>query len=183
MRSNFKNNNFIELEIGAGRPDFIIKRAIVFPNVNFVCVEVKECLIKKLNSRASKENLKNVIAIFGNAWFVVRDLFNYRSLSNIFLNFPDPWLKRKHNERQILNERFIMVLSARLDIGGCIFIKTDVFSLFSLYICLLKKNLLLAEVSSVPKFKEKNPIEKSHRECLCEEFGLRIYTAVFIRVS
>ena len=90
----FGNNNPIELEIGMGKGNFIIEKAMKNPNINFIGVERYESVVCRALEKLENTNLTNVKIICIDA-FEVDDVFD-KEISTIYLNFSDPWPKKRH---------------------------------------------------------------------------------------
>ena len=161
--------NPIELEIGMGRAHFLFERALLVPNHQIVGIEYKACWVTQAIKKQQREQILNLTPIHGNAWEIIPKLFPPESLSLIILNFPDPWWKRRHHKRRILNQEFLDILVSKLKPGGQFFFQTDVPELFQVYRKLLESQLTRVSCGE-------NPMgAKSHREKKCEEAGLPIY--------
>ncbi|MEI6805789.1 MAG: tRNA (guanosine(46)-N7)-methyltransferase TrmB [Myxococcaceae bacterium] len=159
----------IELEIGMGRAHFLFERAAIVPDHQIVGIEYKVRWVEQAIKKQNREQIYNVTPIHGNAWEVVPELFAPESLSLIILNFPDPWWKKRHKKRRVLNEQFLELLVSLMKPRGQFFFQSDVLELFEVYSELLESKLSKLPCDSNPLF------AKSHREKKCEEAGLPIY--------
>jgi len=178
----FNNNHPLELEIGMGRAYYLFERAKACPNHNIVGIEYKKTFVEQANAKKQREHISNAHAIWGNAWHLVPDIFQDNSLVNVTVNFPDPWWKKRHHKRRIINPHFTAVLFKKLKSNGSIFLQTDVSALFESYLEILSSypNLIQQNKESDPFFE--NPMNaKSHREKKCEELGIPIYRAFFVK--
>ena len=95
----FGNNNPIELEIGMGKGNFIIDKAMKNPNINFIGVERYESVVCRALEKLENTNLTNVKIICIDA-FELDDVFD-KEISTIYLNFSDPWPKKRHAKRRL----------------------------------------------------------------------------------
>jgi len=80
-----------------------------------------------------EKEIKNLYFLFGNANNILNDVqskFIIKNLKSISFNFPDPWFKKRHHKRRIIQPEFINILSNSLQKGTLIFVKTDVKDLF-----------------------------------------------------
>lgn len=174
----FSNENNIDLEIGCGRPHFFFDRAKNFPQRNIIGVEYKYEFMHSAQKKIVRENIKNALALHGNAWLLVPMLLKDCSISAVFINFPDPWWKEKHKKRLLLNEIFLKHLTLKLKKDGVIVLQTDVAELFSFYEELLtnnnfyKENLTDMEIINFCQ-------AKTHREKKCMESSMPIYRGIF----
>ncbi|BAI80279.1 methyltransferase [Deferribacter desulfuricans SSM1] len=120
----FKNDNLVNVEIGIGNGEFIAHYAQKWQNENFLGFEVVKKVIRKAIHRVEKNNLQNVRLIHFDAKFFVA-LFENNSVKRFFVNFPDPWPKKKHHKRRLLKPEFLQLLSDKLVKDGELFIATD----------------------------------------------------------
>lgn len=165
----------IELEIGMGRAHFLFERAAIMPHHQIVGIEYKARWVEQALNKQKREQIYNVTPIHGNAWEIVPQLFEPESLSLIILNFPDPWWKKRHKKRRVLNESFLDLLVKLLKPGGQFFFQSDVLELFEVYSELLESRLKKLPCETNILF------AKSHREKKCEESGLPIYRALLYK--
>jgi tRNA (guanine-N7-)-methyltransferase len=116
----------LELEIGCGAGGFALEYARRFPAVRYVAFEWRKKFAREVQHRADKHGLKNLRVIEGDARDAVPRLFAEGSLDAIHLQFPDPWWKRAHQKRAILQPEFTAFLRTRLKPGGRFDFRTDV---------------------------------------------------------
>lgn len=165
----------LELEIGTGRAHFLFERAKAAPTHQIIGIEYKARWITQAINKQKREGIYNITPIHGHAWEIVPQLFKPESLSLISLHFPDPWWKKRHHKRRILNKNFLEILFALLKPEGQFFFQTDVYELFELYTSLLESYF-----KKIPC--DNNPLNaQSHREKKCIEQNLPIYRALFIK--
>jgi tRNA (guanine-N7-)-methyltransferase len=113
------------LEIGFGNGDTLVQLAEASPDCNFVGVEVHEpgvghCLIK-----AQEAGITNLRLVMHDAIEVLEHEVPAGSLHRINLYFPDPWPKKRHHKRRIVQPGFLETCAARLVTGGALHISTD----------------------------------------------------------
>lgn len=148
IKTWFNNINPIYVEIGSGKGDFIIKNALLNPNINYVAIErnVVVCskIIKKIvNSKEVLPNLK-VLNIDANQ---LLDIFkNNTMIEKIFLNFSDPWPKKRHIKNRLTNPKFLNLYQQILIPHGWVEMKTDNDGLFEYTMQILEQNESLYEV-------------------------------------
>jgi tRNA (guanine-N7-)-methyltransferase len=178
----FGNSHPMELELGMGRAYYLFERARAAPNHNIVGIEYKETFVKQATAKKQREQLQNLHAILGHAWVLVPSLFENESLSNITLNFPDPWWKQRHHKRRIINSEFLDVLVSKLQKGGTLFLQTDVSALFEVYLELFKAHPALDSTMHTQGLLLENHMQaQSHREKKCLELEIPIYRALVIK--
>ena len=114
------------LEIGPGRGDLLLSLAASFPGKKFVAIEVGKKRYYKLIPRIEKRRLTNVLLIQGDAWIVLPRYFEEKTFEKIYVLFPDPWPKKRHEFRRLLNTEFVMLLAKVLKPEGDLIVATDV---------------------------------------------------------
>ena len=123
--SIFKNKNPVYLEVGIGNGEFLEWIAQNNPDKNFVGVEVSRDYFKKAVNRILKARLKNVRLICTEGAKALCKYFSEESLSGLYLNFPDPWAKKKQSSRRLVNDFFPWLLQSRLKLEGTFVMVTD----------------------------------------------------------
>lgn len=116
----------LELEIGAGAGGFAIEHARRHPKTRCVAFEWRKKYAREVAFRGQQAGLTNLQVIEGDARLEVPKLFKPGSLAVIHLQFPDPWWKRAHQKRAILQADFTPFLLALLAPGGRFDFRTDV---------------------------------------------------------
>lgn len=120
----FGNNNPLNLEIGIGNGEFIAKYAMERKEENWLGVEVFKKIFKLAEKRVNKIEHNNIRIIQFDAALILR-LMEDSSLSNVYVNFPDPWPKKKHKRRRLLKPEFMQLIVSKLKKGGLMQIATD----------------------------------------------------------
>lgn len=120
----FGNDNPVELEVGCGKGGFIVQKATLNKNVNFLAVELLENIVVMACELAKKENLKNVKFINSGAEYLPRYIIE-KSISNIYLNFSPPFPKSTYESRRLTSDFYIQAYKSFLREGGAVFQKTD----------------------------------------------------------
>jgi len=131
MFGNSKSN--LHLDIGCAAGEFLFDLALVNTSWNYLGIEIREKLVKNAKLKVLKKEIKNLYFVFGNANNILNDFQSkliIKNLKSISFNFPDPWFKKRHYKRRIIQPEFINFLSNSLQKGTMIFIKTDVQDLF-----------------------------------------------------
>jgi tRNA (guanine-N7-)-methyltransferase len=116
----------LELEIGSGAGGHAIEYCRRNPHVRFVAFEWRKKYARDTLDRGEKLGLKNLRVIEADARPVVPRLFASGSLSAVHLQFPDPWWKRAHFKRAVIQPDFARLLLDRLVPGGRFDLRTDV---------------------------------------------------------
>jgi tRNA (guanine-N7-)-methyltransferase len=113
------------MEIGFGMGEATAIIAKNHPNNAYIAVDVHPPGIGKLLGRIVENGLTNLRVIEDDVHIVLPHMFEDESLDAIHLYFPDPWPKKKHNKRRIVNEGFLALIHPKLKKGGYIHIATD----------------------------------------------------------
>ena len=124
----FNTPNPIHIEIGMGKGDFIIGMAQSNPNVNFIGIEMYDSVIVKAVEKLENINLSNLKLIRMDAT-KIEDVFN-KEIDLIYLNFSDPWPKKRCAKRRLTHERFLSKYENVFKNKKTIFMKTDNIDLF-----------------------------------------------------
>ncbi len=125
LKEIFPTSEKIIMEIGFGMGEATAIIAKNHPNNAYIAVDVHPPGIGKLLGRIVENDLKNLRVIEDDVHIIVPHMFEDESLDAIHLYFPDPWPKKKHNKRRIVNEGFLSLIHPKLKKGGYIHIATD----------------------------------------------------------
>jgi len=121
----FGNDAPITLEIGFGNGESLLKQAIDNPERNFLGIEVHTPGVGLLIAGAQKAGISNLRVIRHDAIEVLDKQIPENTLDRVQLFFPDPWHKKRHNKRRILQDDFVESIRKHLCIGGHFHMATD----------------------------------------------------------
>ncbi len=121
----FNNNNPLIIEIGFGMGHATIELAEKFPNYNFLGIEVHVPGVGKILDEINKKQIKNLQVIQDDAVEVLDKMIPENFIRGFHIFFPDPWPKKKHHKRRLLQPEFVHKLALRLHRGGYIYAVTD----------------------------------------------------------
>ncbi len=162
----FGNNNEIHLEIGMGKGDFLISKAINNPSINFIGLEKYTSIVARAVKKLENLDLPNLRIINGDAL----DLNNMfaKEISTIYLNFSDPWPKARHSKRRLTSDTFLKIYDDIFKNECTIFQKTDNTGLFeSSIISLTNYGYKISDISldlwSTDKFCEETEYERKFK--------------------
>ena len=113
------------LEIGFGMGETTAKIAAARPNDNFLGVEVFNAGVGAMLKRIDETGLQNIRIIQHDAVEVVRDMIAPDSLAGVHIYFPDPWPKKRHHKRRLIQPPFVQLLASRIAPGGYFHCATD----------------------------------------------------------
>jgi tRNA (guanine-N7-)-methyltransferase len=121
----FPNSDKVIMEIGFGMGEATAIIAKNHPNNGYIAIDVHPPGIGKLLARIVENDLTNLKVIEEDVHVVLQHMIANESLDGIHLFFPDPWQKKKHNKRRIVNEGFLALIHPKIKKGGFIHIATD----------------------------------------------------------
>jgi tRNA (guanine-N7-)-methyltransferase len=113
------------LEIGFGRGEFLADLAARAPDVAHVGVEVSWKRVLKMARRLARSELANLRLVHGAGEQVVAEAFAPGSLEAVWINFSDPWPKKRHHRRRLVQPALVAALALRLRPGGVLHVATD----------------------------------------------------------
>ena len=125
LKEVFGNCRPVEVEIGSGKGTFLLARAAARPELNFLGIEYARAYCYYAADRVRRHGLTNVRMIKVNAGEFFQHHLEDRSVLRVHIYFPDPWPKRRHQRRRLIQSAFIEQTRRVLIIGGQIIIVTD----------------------------------------------------------
>ena len=140
----FDDSNLnLHLDIGCAAGEFLFDLALENTNWNYLGIEIRERLVNTAKLKVREKEIKNLYFVFGNANNILNDFhskFLINKLKSISFNFPDPWFKKRHHKRRVIQPEFINILSNFMQEGSIIYIKTDVKDLFEHMDCTISSD-------------------------------------------
>lgn len=121
----FQNDHPVTLEIGFGMGHSLLALAEKNPECNFIGVEVHRPGVGKLLAQVEELGLKNIRVYQEDAVEVLKQCIPNASLQRVLIFFPDPWHKKKHNKRRLIQATFAELLAQKLKPEGELFLATD----------------------------------------------------------
>ena len=113
------------IEIGFGDGAALIESALKNPDKNFIGIEVYGSGLGQCLNKIDKHKIKNIRLIYGDAVEVFEQFIIKKSVEKINILFPDPWPKKRHHKRRLINKGFLTLLSKSLKNKGIVNISTD----------------------------------------------------------
>lgn len=113
------------LEIGFGNGDALLDMATRYPETDFIGIEVHEPGVGQALMGIESRQLTNVRIIQHDAMEVLSQMIPSASLNRVLLFFPDPWRKKRHFKRRIVQKEFIELVTDKLETGGVLHCATD----------------------------------------------------------
>ena len=142
----------LHLDIGCASGQFLFDLALVNKDWNYLGIEIRERLVNSAREKLIEKEIKNLYFLFGNANKILNDPqseFIVKNIKSISFNFPDPWFKKRHRKRRVIQPEFINTLSDSLQKGSLIFIKTDVKDLFDYMDFTISSNFNLKKIDKI----------------------------------
>lgn len=125
----FNNSNPIHIEIGCGKGKFITTMALNNPNINFIAIEKYDSVLLRASELSLNYDLNNLKLVLLDAENIL-DVFGKNEVDLIYLNFSDPWPKKRYYKRRLTAPGYLEKYAVILKNGGAIYQKTDNRSLF-----------------------------------------------------
>lgn len=113
------------LEIGFGMGDSLLRMAGDEPDKDFIGIEVHPPGVGALVNNAGKAGIRNLRIYLADAVDVLDECIPEASLARVQIYFPDPWHKKKHHKRRIIQSPLVALLASRLEMGGLLHLATD----------------------------------------------------------
>ena len=113
------------LEIGFGRGEFLLAMAERMPEVDFVGIEISFKRTLKMARKVARAKLANVRLLEARAEIALEQIFLPGGLSEIWVNFSDPWPKARHAHRRVIQPAFVAAAARSLDADGVLYVATD----------------------------------------------------------
>ena len=180
---HFGNNNPIVLELACGKGEYTVGLAAMYPDKNFIGVDVKGNRIWVGAKKAINEGLKNV-AFLRSQIGMIEKYFSAGEVSEIWLPFPDPQLRRSKAKKRLTHPAFLRKYQQILDPNGYIHLKTDspVLFAFTKTVIDLYGLKLFEESEDISKDLKQNPelLIKTHYEGLNIARSNRIHYLKFV---
>ena len=113
------------IEIGFGDGAALIESALKYPDKNFIGIEVYDSGLGQCLNAINQHKIKNIRLIYRDAVEVFEQFITKKSVEKINILFPDPWPKKRHHKRRLINKRFLALLSKSLINKGIVNVSTD----------------------------------------------------------
>ena len=116
------------MEIGCAEAQFLFERAAQDPERTYLGIEIREAMVEWVNEQARAARAP-VQALFCNANRHLLDLVPAGAVCRAYVNFPDPWFKRRHHKRRMVDDGLALDIAAILEPGGELLVQTDVWAI------------------------------------------------------
>jgi tRNA (guanine-N7-)-methyltransferase len=178
------DGRLVEVEIGCAEAQFLFERAARDPSRLYVGLEIREDLVLLVNRKA-RESQAPVHAVFCQAQLHMQQIFPAGTVERVYINFPDPWFKRRHHERRMVDDALGDGDAHILRPGGELFVQTDVWDLALDAMSTFDADDRFENVAGEWTFwKTGNPYGvRSWREQNAEETNLEIWRIMYRRAA
>ena len=178
----------LHLDIGCASGDFLFELSLKNKNWNYIGIEIREKLVLNANLKMKGRENNNLYFSFGNA----NNIFGHSNnksitefITSISFNFPDPWFKKKHYKRRVIQPKLINLLSNSMKKGSLIFIKTDVGELFDYMELTISQSIKFKKLvnQDVQFYESFNPNRiQTNREKYVILNHLKIYESIYKKI-
>ena len=168
-----KKYHKIYVEIGSGNGDYIVNIADREKDSLFIAVEIKFKRIFKTLKKLINKNVKNLLVVHGDGSVFVDFFLENNSVDNFIINFPDPWYKKRHQKRRLVNKNFYQTLYQKLKKDGNIYIATDYSEYADVIIDNARKSNIFKNIAFSEKWLYKDIYTKYEKTYIAE--GKKIY--------
>jgi tRNA (guanine-N7-)-methyltransferase len=146
----FNRDAPLEVEIGAGRGDFILSRATAHPDRNLLAIELSTAVTRLLALRVARSDSPNVRVLQADARSIVNLLLPDRAVSVFHIYFPDPWPKDRHAKHRLFSPFFVANLARTIRPDGILYVATDVRDYARRILALLDSQGFIPRSQSAP---------------------------------
>ncbi|MBZ0233115.1 MAG: hypothetical protein K8M05_12360 [Deltaproteobacteria bacterium] len=167
----------VEVEIGCADAQFLFERAAQDPTRTYVGLEIRDELVDLVNKRA-RESGAPVVAVFCQAQRHLAEIFPPGTVDRVYINFPDPWFKRRHEKRRMVDDALVVGIAEIAKAGAEVLVQSDVWDVaLDAMEAFERRDELFANVGGAWSFwRGGNPYGvRSWREQNAEETGLPIW--------
>jgi tRNA (guanine-N7-)-methyltransferase len=170
----------LEIEIGSGKGLFLSQAAAEQRDHNFLGIEVAAKYAQHIAARLAKHGVKNARIIHGNGLRVFAEFLPAGSVSAVHVYFPDPWWKKRHKKRRVMNNQFVADIQRVLEPGGELHFWTDVKEYFYTTLELIRAISQLIGPLTVPERAAEHDLDfRTHFERRMRLHGEAVYRSEF----
>jgi tRNA (guanine-N7-)-methyltransferase len=173
----------LHLDIGCGRGQFLLTMAQVHPTWNFLGLEIRQPLVVQANEWREELGLTNLHYLFCNVGTSLQPVLASLpagSLQRVTIQFPDPWFKRRHQKRRVVQPELVQALATYLVEGGMVFLQSDIEA-----VAKAMRDRFAEHSAFMPDHSgwlDENPLPiATEREQWVLEKGEPVYRSVFVR--
>lgn len=178
--SLFARSAPLEVEVGSGKGLFLLQAAAQRPDHNFLGIEIAARYAHYCAGRLAKRGLTNACIVHGDGLRLVAEHLPTASVAAVHVYFPDPWWKKRHKKRRVMNERFIADIERVLLPGGTLHFWTDVEEYFQSTLELIHQSSKLIGPLKVAERSPEHDLDyRTHFERRMRLHGEAVYRSEF----
>jgi tRNA (guanine-N7-)-methyltransferase len=174
----------LHLDIGCGRGVFLLKMAEQNPDWNYLGLEIRQPIVQQALEWRDEAGLKNLHYIFCNVSNSLHPMLASLPtgiLSRVSIQFPDPWFKRKHQKRRVVQPEIVATLAEFMKSDTTVFLQSDILEVAQKMVDRFAESPEFERTSS--EWLAENPLPvPTERELMVMSFGDPIYRAIFRKV-
>lgn len=172
----------LEVEVGSGKGLFLEGAAASHPDINFLGSEIAHKYARYAAARLARRELHNAMLLTGDAMRLFDELFPDASLAAVHVYFPDPWWKKRHHKRRVMNEKFVRHVERTLVPGGRLHFWSDVSEYFEQSLALIRTMTQLAGPFDVPEKPPEHDLDfRTHFERRMRQHGAPVFRSEFVK--
>jgi tRNA (guanine-N7-)-methyltransferase len=176
----FQRSAPLEIEVGSGKGLFLHSAASATPEHDFLGIEIAGKYARHAAARIAKDKLPNAIMVHGDAQRIFHELLPDQSLAAVHVYFPDPWWKKRHHKRRVMNERFVQEITRTLVSGGSLHFWTDVLERYDAILELIAEHTPLVGPLEVAERQAEHDLDyRTHFERRMRITKQAVYRAEF----
>jgi tRNA (guanine-N7-)-methyltransferase len=180
--SLFAQEQPLEVEVGSGKGLFLASASSKYPERNFLGIEIAHKYARYAAARLARQQAANAIVVSGDGLVMFRQWFPAASLAAVHVYFPDPWWKKRHKKRRVMNEDFLRDVERTLATGGQLHFWTDVEEYFQTALELIAATVKLAGPLPVAEQAAEHDLDyRTHFERRTRKSELPVYRAEYVK--
>jgi tRNA (guanine-N7-)-methyltransferase len=178
----FQSAQPLEVEVGSGKGLFLCGASRSQPGHNFLGIEISRKYARYAAARLARQGSANAVVICGDALLLFQQWFPAGSLAAVHVYFPDPWWKKRHKKRRVMNEMFLRDVERTLAPGGHLHFWTDVEEYFQTALALIASTVSLSGPLPVAEKPSEHDLDyRTHFERRTRKSDLPVFRAEFMK--
>tara|TARA_B100000700_G_scaffold320260_2_gene417154 strand:+ start:915 stop:1508 length:594 start_codon:yes stop_codon:yes gene_type:complete len=179
-------NKPLHLDIGSARGQFLIELSEIDQDWNLLGLEIRNALVISANRDVRRRRLENVQFLFCNANISLQTWLSCLQvgiLQRVSIQFPDPWFKRRHHKRRVLQKPLLLSIAMAMSPGAELFVQSDFHGVIQPMVELIEETSLFnTHLKNDQIWLEKNPyLISTEREKYVVKKKLFVYRALYYR--